>query len=279
MDDVTRITVLVDNAEVAGLCSEWGLSLAIKHGQTNLLLDFGQSDAFAQNAHSLGIDLSTVDVAVLSHAHYDHADGMAAFFAHNDHAPLWLSAACAEVCWSTKGQTDEPHYIGILPGTLERFADRLRRAPIDRVTTIAPGVHLVPHTTPGLARKGEQDGMLLRMGDQWVPDDFAHEMSLVLEQPGGDLVICNSCSHAGLGTIANEVHAAFPGKAIRAFVGGLHLFRSSDEDVLRVAQQIRAAGIQQVYAGHCTGDRALALLRRELPGRVYDLSAVNAWQW
>lgn len=59
---------------------------------------FGRIGLFAQNAQALGIDLSDVDYCVLSHAHYDHADGFGDFFAINDHAPLLIQDACEEVC-------------------------------------------------------------------------------------------------------------------------------------------------------------------------------------
>ncbi len=274
MPSQLRITILTDNAASQRYHSEWGLSVHVSYGTTSYVLDFGQSETFAQNARMLGIDLGTVDHAVLSHAHYDHADGMEAFFSLNDHAPLHLSATCSENCWSTKGGTTEAHYIGVRPGLLDAYADRLERAPVDHATTIAPGVHLVPHTTEGLARKGERDGMLLGDGVTLVPDDLSHEMSLVFEldgKRGPELVVLNSCSHAGVPVIVDEVSDALPGRRIAAFVGGLHLMRSSNTEILTTANVLRDVGVGTVWTGHCTGERALELLKRELPGRVREL--------
>lgn len=268
------ITVLVENSPTDGLLNEHGLSLLICYGGQQILLDFGQSEAFACNAESLGIDLSQVNQAVLSHAHYDHADGMEAFFTLNDHAPLHLSAACAENCWSTKGGTAEAHYVGIKQGLLERYQTRLSPAFADCITTIAPGVHLVPHTTPRLEEVGRRSGMLLLEESSWRPDDFAHEMSLVFElgsKPDAPLAILSSCSHAGLPVIANEVRAAFPRRHIAAYVGGLHLVHADDETVLATIRAIEEAGIDRLYTGHCTGAHALELMDRELCGRVKTL--------
>lgn len=47
------MNVLVENEPVAGLCTEHGLSLHLCYGSTSILLDFGQSDAFARNANAL----------------------------------------------------------------------------------------------------------------------------------------------------------------------------------------------------------------------------------
>lgn len=280
-------TVLIDNDEAEGLCCEWGLSVHVRYGGQSILLDFGQSNAFARNAQVLGIDLSAVDLSVLSHAHYDHADGMETFFLANDHAPLYLSERCTESCWSTSSGTAEPHYIGIRAGSLERFVDRMVPVPTDHARTIAPGVHLVPHSTPGLARKGEHDGMLVDDEGGWQPDDFAHEMSLVLELDGPGshkIAILSSCSHAGPSAIVSEVRAAFPGRRIAAFVGGLHLAHASDEDIRAVGRELRDAHINAVWTGHCTGEHAIELLCEELPGRVRTLRpglrfCVDAIDW
>lgn len=274
MGDRLTVSVIVENGPSDLLRFEHGLSLHLASSTLRLLLDFGQTDAFARNAAALGIDLARVDHAVLSHAHYDHANGMPAFFSRNDRAPLHLSAACAESCWSTKGGSSEARYIGIEPGLLARHDARLSPAPTDRVTTIAPGVHLVPHTTPALAATGERAGMLLCEGGFWRPDDFAHEMTLVVELgdgPAAPLAVFSSCSHAGLTVIAAEVLAAFPGRRIAAYVGGLHLVHADDAAILEVARAVERTGIGQLYTGHCTGAHALALLGQALPGRVVAL--------
>ncbi len=266
-------TVLVENTPAEGLGSEHGLSMHLRYGGLNILLDFGQSDLFAQNAEVLGCDLSRVEFAVLSHAHYDHADGMPAFFARNGRARLYLGEACQENCWSTKGGTAEAHYIGIGEGLLRRYNDRLARVPTAGVSTIAPGVHLVPHSTPELAEQGLHAGMLLRKGDQWQGDGFAHEMSLVfeLDETARTLAVFSSCSHAGLPTIAREVSEAFPSWRISAYVGGLHLVHASDAEVAQVAQAVRDFGIERLCTGHCTGAHATRMLETLLPGQVEAL--------
>ena len=73
-----KISVLTDNLARALFLSEWGLSILIEADGKTILLDTGSSGLFAENAELLGIDLSAVDFGVLSHAHYDHADGMEA---------------------------------------------------------------------------------------------------------------------------------------------------------------------------------------------------------
>ena len=85
-----KITILIDNLTKGTLTAEWGLSLYIEYQDFHILLDTGASDRFARNAAHLGIDLGSVDFGVLSHAHYDHANGMCTFFEQNPKAPFYL---------------------------------------------------------------------------------------------------------------------------------------------------------------------------------------------
>ena len=270
-----KVTALMENTSGReGCVGEFGLSFLVEANGRCVLFDAGQSATTLRNAEALGINLAQADLAVLSHAHYDHADGMPHFLARNHHASLYLSSACAETCWSTKGGTTEAHYIGIKQGFIKRYRDRLVTVATCGTTTIAPGVHLVPHSTPNLAEAGRQAGMWLCEDDSWRPDDFAHEISLVVElgdSADAPLAIFNSCSHAGLPTIVAEVQAAFPGRAIASYAGGLHLVHASDEDVLRVADAIESAHIGQLLTGHCTGAHALELLQRRAPCRIVAL--------
>ena len=78
-----RVTVIVDNISNQGIEGEWGLSLLVEIGDKKILVDAGASDLFLENMKKLGIDVGDIDYAVLSHAHYDHAYGMPAFFMNN----------------------------------------------------------------------------------------------------------------------------------------------------------------------------------------------------
>ena len=86
-----RITVLVENTGGNNCPGEHGLSLLIEDEEYKILLDAGKSPLFSENAKRLGIDMEKVDCAVLSHAHYDHSDGLDIFFERNQQAKFYLS--------------------------------------------------------------------------------------------------------------------------------------------------------------------------------------------
>ncbi|MCR5649362.1 MAG: MBL fold metallo-hydrolase [Oscillospiraceae bacterium] len=254
-----KAAVLIDNVPGEGLAGEWGLSLWIEHGDKRILFDTGATGAFAENAERLGIDLASADFAALSHAHYDHAGGMAEFFARNSRAPMFVRAGAGEDCF--KRGEDGPEYIGIERGALERYAARIRF--VSGLFEVCHGAWLLPHGAPHPERADE----LLRLeGGGLRPDGFLHEQSLVVADPRG-LVVFSSCSHAGADVVLAETARAFPGERIYAFVGGLHLYRSPREEIEALAARVLETGVSRVVTGHCTGEAA-ALLRETLGDRL-----------
>lgn len=257
-----KATVLIDNISKNELVAEWGLAVHIQQDDCQILLDTGTTGAFAENAKALGICLEEVEFGVLSHAHYDHADGMDTFFEINKKAPFYLREGSKENCYDyDREDPDSVRYIGIKKGTLETHKDRILFAKGDQ--TIAKGVYLIPHKTPGLEKIGEKAHMYIHNGEDYVPDDYSHEQSLVLETSKG-LVIFNSCSHGGADNIIREIESTFPGQKIYCIAGGFHLYRSSEEEVRALAARIKETGIEKVVTGHCTGDAAYEILKEEL---------------
>jgi len=273
-----KIQILIDN--IAGcsagenprkLFGEWGLSVYVEYDGRRYLLDTGASHLFAKNAKVMGIDLSQVDIGILSHAHYDHANGMAKFFSLNKTASFYLRKGAAENCYHTGkllGRFTYHYYIGIRKGILDKFADRIRYA--EGNAQIAPGVTLVPHSTAGLERIGEMAHLSVKENGKYRYDDFAHEQSLVFDTPQG-LFVMNSCSHAGADNIVKEIEATFPGKKIYAILGGFHLFRYPDDRVRAFAERLRELDVQKIYTGHCTGERAYKILHEVLGDRVQQM--------
>ena len=108
--------------------------------------------------------------------------------------------------------------------------------------------------------------MLVKHGEKLSADDFAHEHSLVLAE-GTDIVVVSGCSHAGAAAIIEEARRAFPGKRVKAIVGGLHLYDRSEDEVVAFAHDLDESGIELVLTGHCTGE-AVSTLARVLGPRV-----------
>lgn len=265
-----KITALIENKALPGLCCEHGLAVHIAYKGKNYLLDTGASDVFLENAKALQIDLTQVDAAMLSHAHYDHSGGYEGFFRQNDRAKVYLREAAKKLCYKMK---DGEVYIGIPEGVLDGYRGRFVFLKED--CCLEEGVWLIGHHTPGLAQRGKQAHMYYRGKNGLLPDDFAHEQSLVFETEKG-LVILNSCSHGGIDIIIREVMDVLPGRPIAAVVGGFHLMgtdgvasmRGSRKEVAALGERLLELGVGHIYTGHCTGDPAFAVLQEVLGDKM-----------
>lgn len=258
--------VLIDNLAPEGFTAEWGLAVWIEYEGHKLLLDTGTTGAFAENARGMGICLDEAELCFISHGHYDHTDGLQAFFRENSHAKVLLRDSAQKKYYGKK--EGRCRYIGMNREILRRHADRLEF--VRGNARPLKGVWLIPHSSAGLEKIAARSDLYVRRGLRLRPDNFSHEQSLVFETPDG-LVVFNSCSHAGPDNIIAEVRAAFPGRPVRALIGGLHLYKLTDEEVRAFALRLRETGVDRVYTGHCTGERAYAILREELGEGVRQL--------
>lgn len=263
LDRITA-TVLVDNNGTEELGGEWGLSVYIRAGGRNILLDAGGSDLFAQNAEKLGLSVAEVDCAVLSHAHYDHSLGMRKFFELNGKAPFYIREEAEENCYSRRRLFRR--YIGLPRHILAEFPDRIVKVSGDY--TLCDDVYLIPHHTEGLAAVGRRERMSRRTEHGWVPDDFSHEQSLVFDTVRG-LIVFNSCSHGGAARIIRETENVFPDRKVYGLIGGFHLFNKTDGEVRDFAAAVRETGVKYLCTGHCTKERAYGILKEELGDAVH----------
>lgn len=267
------ITVLIENLGPEHLAREHGLAVHIRHRGHSILLDTGSSGAFADNAKALGVDLSSAEFAVLSHGHYDHADGLRAFFSANSTTPMLVRRGALGAHYSMRGNTP-PRFVGIHRDICQDYAHRL--VEVDGLYELTEGAWLVPNPTPESSPERAQH-LYKKLGeDQFVEDDFSHEHSLVLESAEG-LVILNSCCHAGAANIAAHVAAQFPGTPIAALLGGFHMMGATGTDsincsadyVRTVADELKRLNIARIYTGHCTGHPAFTLLKAQLGDRLH----------
>ena len=251
-----RIVTLVENTCGHEDCiAEHGLSIYIETEKHKLLLDTGQTDAIVKNAEVLGIELSTVDIVILSHGHYDHSGGILPFSQINHTAQIIMQKSAAE-----------PHfngdrYIGIDTDILKLPNIQL----IDGDMELDDELFLFSGIT-GRRCYPQGNKKLSRMenGVQ-VPDDFLHEQCLVIKQNGKSWLL-SGCSHNGILNILDrykELFDSYPDYVITGF----HMMKKDGEHteeekavIIQTAQEL--AKMNTVfYSGHCTGIPAFELMK------------------
>ena len=268
MDHKVKMTVLIDNVASEPLAAEWGLSILINVDHRKILLDTGASHLFAQNADLLGIDLSDVDIGVLSHAHYDHADGLDTFFQVNQNAPFLLREGSCENCYGVKD--GEMQYDGIRNGILKDHEARIQY--VNGTFQIAEGIWLLPHRKADYSAIALRNELFSMRDGKLCPDDFAHEQSLVIETKQG-LIVFNSCSHTGMTNILADIQEMLGRCDVYAYVGGLHLYKMTDEELDALCDEIRRSSIAHIYTVDCTGDHAFHILKAALGDRIQQFSS------
>lgn len=264
-----RITVLVENTGPSELKIEHGLSLYIEFNDKKYLLDAGPSDSFFKNAHALSIDLGRVDKAVLSHGHYDHGDGFMVFLNQYKDKVVYGAKNIFDDYYSGSGGSI--HYIG-LSSKLKQMKNRFNT--ISKDTKIGEKIYLILDDVSNTKEIGVQKKLYKKVDDVLQPDNFNHELSLVFDTPKG-LVICNSCSHAGLESIVDNIKKRL-NKPVYAYVGGLHMKSTKNhiETSSFTEEQIQnlcifiEKNIQYVLTGHCTGNVSYDLLKKYLKDRI-----------
>ena len=265
------ITTLVENhtnENQPELLAEHGVSFYIEHLGHVYMSDVGQSGKFAQNATRLGIDLARVEALAISHHHYDHGGGLSTFFDENSAGKVYLRAAPGDFNYIAEDSEGQVRYIGLDKGLLKAYEHRI--VTIDEKTEISPGMHLLVDI-PNLYPKPSGDQRLkMQQGDLKVPDTFEHEMVTVLDAQNG-LVVVTGCAHNGVLNMIAAVHQALPQKPISAVIGGFHLGHEDENGIQQVGEELLALDIPAMYSGHCTGEKALAILSDVLGERFHPL--------
>ena len=253
------VTLMENTACREGLTAEHGLSLYLETGSHKILFDAGQTGAFADNAERLGIDLSQVDLCMLSHGHYDHGGGLKRFLERNHTAPIYLRRdAFGEHFNGTE------KYIGLDPS----LRDSGRLVFTDDSTELALGITLRSGNELPRHHSFPCFGLNLRVNGKPRPDPFLHEQYLILEESGKRTVI-SGCSHKG---ILNILRWFSPD----VLIGGFHFMKLdpvTDACALTAAAEVLLSHDTVYYTGHCTGQEQYDFLKSIMGSRLHPLNA------
>jgi 7,8-dihydropterin-6-yl-methyl-4-(beta-D-ribofuranosyl)aminobenzene 5'-phosphate synthase len=268
------IKSLVDNEKATDAFeSEHGLSLYVETSRFKILFDMGQkSGIFAKNASKLGVDLSKIDFAVVSHGHFDHGGGLKTFLDINDTAKVYINR-----------RAFERHYAVMPDGSSREIGldDSLMKH--DRIVIvetetyeICDGVEIFSGVSGKKLFPSDNARLQMADGENLVPDTFLHEQNLVIREGTASLLL-GGCAHNGILNIIDHYNS-LGRPSLTHVVSGLHLHSYSmhtDEDPA-ILQQL-AQGLLSTKAVfhtcHCTGIGPYNVLRAAMGEAISYLAA------
>ena len=251
-----RVTILNDAfGDRPGLEQDWGYAALIEFEGKRILFDTGDNiEVFRKNVEALHVDLTRLDMVVISHAHGDHTSGLRYVLSKNPKVKLYVP--------------DDPYFTGSvlppaflstdarpeLPARMRYFGGGSRPEPrgwvawtdtnmtaVTESMSVAPHLRLVSLISEKPAFKG------------------LRELSLVAETPAGPVVFVG-CSHPGIERIMASATANNPREPVAMLVGGLHLLQDSPEQIEATLNVLADTyHVKTMSIGHCSGE--LAFLR------------------
>lgn len=249
-----RLVTLMENtpSKHRGLYTEHGLSFYLETAHTRLLFDFGESGRVMDNMKKLGIPLETVDCAVCSHAHYDHATGLQ-YSLPQLHLKTLVTG---QGFWRAKYSSDGQKYAYLGPGygpeLLEQYG--VEQKECRDVLPLGEDCWAIGN----FSRENDWETIPSRFvletaPETFVPDQFDDEICLAVET-GEGLAVIVGCSHPGVvnmvRTAAQRLH-----RPVVSVWGGAHLMEAQSDRVKNTAMALRDMGVQRIGLCHCSGEQ------------------------
>ncbi|TFF99576.1 MAG: MBL fold metallo-hydrolase [Promethearchaeota archaeon] len=234
------------------LIGKHGQSFLIKMNGENILFDVGgDGDTLLHNMKKLNVDPNEISKLIFSHGHYDHTKGL----------PEFLDARSGNKKLPVYAHPDvrEPKYAKVLfikknigfPKLTneqeEKIEFKFNRGPIQ--------INDILRTTGEIKERKYRDGAeptaVHMEGDELKMDPIYDDLSLILELDKEQIII-TGCAHAGILNICTNAKKTSD-KPIKAIIGGTHMARYSEEEVLETGEVFRTKfNDPNLYLNHCT---------------------------
>lgn len=264
----------------SALIKDFGFSCITTYGGKTILFDAGSNaDIFKANVAALKIDLKTIDIVIVSHAHFDHLNGIDHLLTVNPNVKIYFPYDIfwgAPVPFNATGQ--EPTVKDSLPVHMRYFnggptaftiaqSGRFWNAKLEFVKNskeILPGLTLIATSSqymgyfscyPG---KSFVDGQF-EQKDQDCKNTNLPELSLSMKTEHGQTLIVG-CSHTGVERIVVETKKT-TNDGIDLLYGGFHMIPFDRSETNRLVTMLKdELLVRRVAPAHCTGHLAFKVL-------------------
>lgn len=247
--------------------TEHGLSFYMEIPQLKILFDTGASNLFAENAKELGIDLVSVDIAMISHGHNDHGGGLKTLLEINKRIKIYVREEAFEDLYSVKNH--EITYIG-LDKSLKTNHQIIFTNEICFIND-----NLILFSCAACVQNSilSSSNLKINIKGNMEEDSFKHEQNLIIKY-NLKKILLTGCSHKGIINIM-ERFKIITGSYPDYVIGGLHLQTSSIianvEDIENLGKELKKTNAI-FYTCHCTGYEPYKILKTILKDKINYLS-------
>ena len=266
--ETTRVTILYDAfGPPSSLEKDWGFAALVEYGGKRILFDTGNNAGiFERNVRKLGIDLTRLDAAVISHRHSDHTSGLNYLLGVNPDIPIYTPQKTALFKESVPAGFLKPY--ADLPPSLHYFDGKAPEHLVGGTPWEAGHFQIVTQTAeifPGI--------FVLTTTSEKLGTLEMNEVSLAIRTPKG-LAVVVGCSHPGVEKIL--AGAARIDSRLYTVTGGFHLVLATEEEVRKVASILAdELKVERVAPGHCTSELGFAVLLDRFKDR-FDSTGLGA---
>ena len=231
------IKVLCENTSADNsIGCEHGLSLYIETLGKKILFDMGQTELFSINAEKMGVGLKDVDLAFLSHGHYDHGGGLETFLSINSKAKVYINENAFGDYYNGKEK-----YIGLNKALKENGRIIFTSDEYE----VSTDMKLFSMNNKSKKFDLGSFGLNKKLNGEFYPDDFLHEHYLLINEKGKRILI-SGCSHKGIMDITEFFKP-------EVLIGGFHFSKLPlDGKLMEYALFLESTGTE-FYTCHCTG--------------------------
>lgn len=243
-----------------------GLSIYIETSKHKLLFDTGANDLFLENAIKLGVNIEDVDIAAISHGHYDHGGGLETFFQKNKKAKVYVQRDALKNYYS-KRANGEFKYIGFD----ESIKESDRFIFVENYLRIDDELELFSNVKGRELFSLANKSLFMEKGNERMEDIFKHEQNLIITE-GDKTLLLAGCAHNGIVNIVNK-YKEIKGSEPDYVVGGFHLYnpnnkKSEDIEIIKGIAGFLMETKSKYYTGHCTGLEAYDQLKGLMGDRI-----------
>ena len=272
---VARARPVKDMQLTNSILAEHGFSAIVttttKEKPRTMLFDFGFSeDVVARNAAALGVDLTKVEVAALSHGHMDHFGGLAQVAARIGKKGLRLILHPAAF--------RRNRYVEPIQGI------KVGLPALEKEKVEASGFKITQAKEPLLLL----DGDVLFLGEiprrtsfekglpyafyeekkQKVWDPTEDDTAVVMNLGSKGLVVLSGCAHSGIINTVEYAREITGINKVHVIMGGFHLTGPAFEPIIDdTVKSIKQLGPDYVIPTHCTGRKAILAIEKAMPSQ------------